>query len=270
MVNMVSTELPDVASEYDPRGVRLPAVGIRGLRLPLQILKGKQEVQTVTAEVEIGIAIEAQQRGAHMSRVVEELYRWAASARSPRDVRSLLKAMADRNGTAYVSARIRFDYFLPQSAPVTALFGLLDIPVVWELLWQEGRLHSRTQFTFPMLTLCPCSKAVSEYGAHNQRSYLRLWLEAEEGLPLLPDPYLPMVNEVASVPVYPLLKRVDEKYITERAYENPRFVEDVVRETVLLLQHRKELTWFRIECESIESIHNHNVFACYEKPREER
>lgn len=259
--------LPDVALETDSRGVALQAVGIRNLRLPLRLITPSGAEQAVIAQAELSVDIDASQRGTHMSRLVETLYEWAAQPQSPVSVRDLLQLTQERLGSRRVQLRLHFPYFLTHPAPITNTPGLLDIEVEWDAQLNNGASCSTTLFEIPAITLCPCSKAISEFGAHNQRALVRLWLQTHDRTLLLPDDYLPVVEPSVSALVYPVLKRPDEKFVTEKSYETPRFVEDVVRELVLRLQERKELRWFRVECESIESIHNHNAFAMYEEPR---
>ncbi len=259
--------LPDVASEKDTRGVALHAVGIRGLRLPMILRLPSNIEQPVIAIADLSVDIEAEQRGAHMSRLVEALYEWASSPRTPAEVRELLLTTRERLNSRAAQLHLRFPYFLQVPAPVTQTPGWLDVEVEWECKLNNGASYAVSHFVFPAMTLCPCSKAISEYGAHNQRALVRLWLQTKDKLPRLPDEYLPIVQESASSLVYPVLKRPDEKYVTEHSYENPRFVEDVARELTIRLAEREEISWFRVECESIESIHNHNAFARYESPR---
>ncbi len=260
-------QLPDVAMETDARGVALQAVGIRELRLPLRLVTPTGAEQAVVAHAELSVDIEASRRGTHMSRLMETLYEWASQPRSPASVRELLQLTQERLGSRRAHLRLRFPYFVSLPAPITGVQGLLDIEVEWDAQLNNGASCSTTFFEVPVLTLCPCSKAISDFGAHNQRALVRLWLQTKDRMPLLPDGYLPLIEQSVSALVYPVLKRPDEKFVTERSYATPRFVEDVVRELVIRLQGREELRWFRVECESIESIHNHNAFALYEEPR---
>ncbi|MER3403737.1 MAG: GTP cyclohydrolase I FolE2 [Armatimonadota bacterium] len=263
----VVSHLPDVASEPDRRGVALHAVGIRGLRLPIRILGADQVEQVVVALADLSVDIEADQRGTHMSRLVSVLYEWSSTVQSPEGVRSLLQLTQEWLQSRRAHLKLQFPYFLKVHAPATQSEGLLDVEVAWECGLNNGASSAESYFAFPAMTLCPCSKEISDYGAHNQRAIVRLWLRTKDRHPRLPDAYLPLVRDSVSALVYPILKRPDEKYVTERSYETPRFVEDVVRELVLRLQGREEFCWFRVECESIESIHNHNAFALYEAPR---
>lgn len=259
--------LPDVAMDEDARGIALQAVGIRGLRFPARLLNNTGNEQSVVMTADLSIGLSADRRGAHMSRLVEDLYDWGSMPRRPADALGLLQTAADRQECDEAQAILRFDWFLAQPAPVTGAFGVLDIEVEWHgQLTVDGAAYT-TVMTFPAMTLCPCSKAISDFGAHNQRAYLRLELESRSGEPLLPDDYLPLVNAASSMPVFPVLKRPDERAVTEGSYENPRFVEDVVRELALALRERPELAYFKIDCESVESIHNHNAFATYEESR---
>lgn len=260
-------DLPDVASERDTRGVALHAVGIRGLRLPLRLIGGAGAEQTVIAVADLSVDIDAEQRGTHMSRLVSTLYEWASAPQSPGSVQTLLQLTQERLQSRRAHLKLQFPYFITLQAPVTGTPGLLDVEVEWDCTLNNGASSAVSFFAFPAMTLCPCSKEISDYGAHNQRAIVRLWLRTKDRQPRLPEPYLPLVQESVSALVYPVLKRPDEKYVTERSYDTPRFVEDVARELTLRLQSREELCWFRVECESIESIHNHNAFAVYESPR---
>ncbi len=266
-MNKPFDQLPDVASQFDPRGIALHSVGIRQLRLPVRLLTPAGTEQTVVAVADLGVDIEADQRGTHMSRLVETLYEWASEPREPQAVRLLLQLTQERLNSRRAHLLLRFPYFIPLNAPITGVSGLLDVEVEWDCALNNGASCSTSLFIFPAMTLCPCSKEISDYGAHNQRAIVRLWIQTRDRHPRLPEEYLPLVQESSSALVYPVLKRPDEKYITERTYDTPRFVEDVAREMVLRLQNRSELRWFRVECESIESIHNHNAFAVYESPR---
>ncbi|MDM7461347.1 MAG: GTP cyclohydrolase FolE2 [bacterium] len=258
--------LPDVASEQDTRGVALHAVGIRELRLPVTLRTPTNATQQVVAVADLSVDIEAEQRGAHMSRLVATLYEWASTPRTPAEVKALLETTRDRLGSRAAQLQMRFHYFMEVPAPVTHTLGWLDVETAWECKLNNGASFAVSYFVFPAMTLCPCSKAISEYGAHNQRALVRLWLYTKDKLPRLPDEYLPLVQASASSLDYPVLKRPDEKFVTEHSYDNPRFVEDVAREMALRLSEREELSGFRVECESIESIHNHNAFAMYESP----
>ncbi|MFN3689501.1 MAG: GTP cyclohydrolase FolE2 [Fimbriimonadales bacterium] len=259
--------LPDVASERDPRGVALHAVGVRGLRLPVTLRTPTHETQQVIALADLSVDIDAAQRGTHMSRLVEALYEWAQTPHAPAEVKALLQTTRDRLDSRAAQLRLRFPYFLKLTAPVTAIPSWLDVEVEWECQIDNGATRAVSHFVFPAMTLCPCSKEISEYGAHNQRALVRIWIQTKDGVPRLPDPYLSLVQESTSSLVYPVLKRPDEKFVTESSYDNPRFVEDVARELALRLGTQDDLRWYRVECESIESIHNHNAFAMYESPR---
>lgn len=260
----IVSHLPDVASERDRRGVMLHAVGIRGLRLPIRLVGAEGSEQTVVAVADLSVDVDAEQRGTHMSRLVSALYEWASEPRTPDTVRALLQMTQERLQCRRAQVKLQFPYFVKVHAPATQIPGWLDVEVSWDCALNNGASCAESSFAFPAMTLCPCSKEISEYGAHNQRSIVRMWFRTKDRHPRLPEAYLPMVQESVSALVYPVLKRLDEKFITERSYETPRFVEDVARDLVLRLQAREELCWFRVECESIESIHNHNAFARYE------
>jgi GTP cyclohydrolase I len=174
--------LPDVAAEPDSRGVELHAVGIRGLRLPVLLHTPLKTVQQVIAVTDLSVDIDAEQRGAHMSRLVEALYEWASKPRTPEDVKTLLRRARDRMSSRSAHLQMQFPYFLQLPAPITKTAGWLDVEVEWNCWLSNGASCAISAFVFPAMTLCPCSKAISEYGAHNQRALVRLWLQTKDRL----------------------------------------------------------------------------------------
>lgn len=158
--------------------------------------------------------------------------------------------------------KLEFPYFITKKAPVSGMNAPMDIDCVYRA--EKGKeFKLKIEAVIPVQTLCPCSKEISAYGAHNQRAFAHIDIEANEMVWL--EELAQVADEAASAPVFGLLKRPDEKYVTEHAYENPRFVEDAVREIALRLEADKRITWYRAEVESVESIHNHNAFAVVEK-----
>ena len=250
--------LHDVQAERDPRNLRIGAVGVKGLRYPVALKAGSGVIQTI-ATFTMTVALPPTQKGTHMSRFVELLEAQTQPLDSARFTR-LVADMLDRLQAASGTIEMRFPYFMRKAAPVSGVQSLLDYEVTWRATVSEaGRFSFWTEVVVPATSLCPCSKEISEYGAHNQRSIITLAAEAAGELGL--EELIGIAERSASCELYGLLKRPDEKYVTERAYDNPKFVEDLVREVALELARHPLVRRYRVEAENFESIHNHSAFA---------
>jgi GTP cyclohydrolase I len=251
----------DLQASADHREIPIGRVGVSGLQLPIKILEKAGGYQHVVAGSSLFVEVPARVRGTHLSRLVELLGDWANEPVSSSDIESLLHNTRARTGSPSAEAELSFDYFLPRTAPVSGRTGLLNYRCTF-----LGRLSPEGfDFTLgvdvPVTTLCPCSKEISDAGAHNQRATARVRVRYTKEAFLWLEDLIALIEEQGSSPVYPILKRVDEKFVTEAAYENPKFVEDVVRDLTLSLSRSQEVTWVSAECESHESIHNHNALA---------
>ena len=250
--------LPDVQSRADRRDLGIEAVGVRDIRCPVTIQSGRRPVATVaTFTMSVGLAAAA--RGTHMSRFIELL----ESQTQPLDqqgFRALLLRMLARLDARSGEIDMRFPYFVTKTAPVSRVQSQLDYEVRW-----RGRVSAASGYSFrmqvavPATSLCPCSKEISDYGAHNQRSIIRV--EAELAGTMAIEDLLAIAERSASCEVYGLLKRADEKFVTERAYDNPKFAEDLVRDVALELNREPLVRAYVVEAENFESIHNHSAFA---------
>lgn len=250
----------DAQNGVDRRGVPIDWVGIRGLRLPAMVIADNDRHPTV-ARCGAYVGLPPDRRGAHMSRLVEALHCW------DRDVTSvsldrLLRSVVDSHAAARGRIEIATTYFRMKIAPVTGAQGLVDyeLDVGGEAI--DGRFRWMSRIVIPVTSLCPCSKDVSDYGAHNQRSHVTV-TAASASVPVT-ESIIAAVESRASCEVFSVLKRADEKCVTERAYDNPRFAEDMVREVALRLRHDLNLASCRIEVENFESIHNHSAYAMAE------
>jgi GTP cyclohydrolase I len=259
--------LPDIQSRPDQRELRIDAVGIKGMRYPVTIRSGANE-QAIVATFSMTVGLEAQVKGTHMSRFVELLEAY----RRPLDqagFQAMLEEMLERLDARSGAIEMCFPYFVRKSAPVSAVSSLLDHEVCWRAQRDPGR---RTAFsmevTVAATSLCPCSKEISAYGAHNQRSHITIG--AKLGGELAIEALIEAAERSASCEVYGLLKRADEKYVTERAYDNPKFVEDLVRDVALALGRMPQVLGYSVEAENFESIHNHSAFARIVKPADAR
>ena len=260
--------LPDIQLSLDARGVYLPKVGIRNVILPVRLVMPEGERQ-LTATASLSISLGAELKGTHMSRLMEILAEVSASPRVSFDFESTLLETCRRLHSDSAYLQIAFTHFLHKTAPVSRLSAPMGYSCsVAARITHGKRAETGVSMVVPIANLCPCSKAISEYGAHNQRGELRIKVTAAsngvleiqriEGL-------ISALEEAGSCPVFPLLKRIDEKSVTERQYDNPKFVEDVVRDAVLMLRNCPDIEAFSVEAEAFESIHAHNAWACYEE-----
>jgi GTP cyclohydrolase I len=256
--------LTDTQSERDDRQLPIDRVGVRNLRFPLRIRDRDSAVQHTVATVSLAVDLPHHYKGTHMSRFVEVLHAHgteltvATIAGMPKEL--IKKLHADK---AHVE--FRFPYFRAKKAPVSGAEGLLDYGVVFEVNAEKVSSDFVLTVEVPVTTLCPCSKAISARGAHNQRGIVTLAVRFDE--PVWIEDLIELVETSASAQLYSLLKRPDEKFVTEAAYDNPVFVEDLVRNVAQKVKSHPRITWFRVEAENFESIHNHNAWAMIESPK---
>ncbi len=254
--------LPDVQASRDERALAIQHVGVRGLRYPLVLAGDDGQVQHTVATIEMTVGLPPEVKGTHMSRFVEllEAERDALDLAGLRDLfaEMLVRLEAD-------SGRIEaaFPWFMHKTAPVSGVGSLLDLDVrVVVAQSPGGELQTTLTVVVPVTSLCPCSKKISEYGAHNQRSHISISARLRTEVKVIE--LVRMAEEEASCEVFGLLKRPDEKWVTERAYDNPKFVEDLVRDIALRLRANKRIAAWTVESENFESIHNHSAYALIE------
>ena len=255
--------LPDVQSSADARDIAISRVGVRALRYPLPIRTAHGPL-TAVASVEMDVALPGERKGTHMSRFVEVLQQH----REPLSLASLpglLQRMLAHLGAQDGSIRIGFPYFITKEAPISGATSLMDYDVTLSATMRGGKVRLRQKVVVPVTSLCPCSKEVSEYGAHNQRSHISIELELAEAMSI--DAQVRIAEEAASCELWAVLKRPDEKYVTQRAYDNPKFVEDTVRDVAGLLEQDARVLAYRVETENFESIHNHSAYALIERDK---
>ncbi len=253
--------LADTQNLADRRHVSLQRVGVKGVELPFQIKGIDDTLQTVLASVTLTADLPHYFKGTHMSRFIEILEEWRNRPVSGPELKSILqqtKAMLESE-TAHVD--IRFKYFLEKQAPVSRLTSVLGYQSSFSGTLTGSDFNFRLGVDVPITTVCPCSKAISEYGAHNQRALIRAKVRFAPGKSIWIEEIVRVLEKQGSAEIYPLLKREDEKYVTEYGYCHPKFVEDVVRDCVLVFRADSRLRWFSIECEAEESIHQHSAFA---------
>ena len=251
--------LPDTQALPDLRGMPIQKVGIKGLRYPVTLRASDGAVQPSVADFAMYVGLPHDVKGTHMSRFVEIL----EQPRAPLDLagfRSLFETMLERLGAVTGRLDMRFAFFIRKSAPVSGASSLLDYDAAWTAERTDpGRTRITVELAAPVTSLCPCSKKISDYGAHNQRS--RITLRAEVTGTVALEEFARIAEEEASCEVYALLKRPDEKWVTERAYDNPKFVEDLVRDIALRLARDPRIARYSVASENFESIHNHSAYA---------
>lgn len=256
--------LPDIQSKSDNRDLRLDAVGIKDVRYPMTIRSGTKFSSTV-AVLSLAVSLSASTKGTHMSRFIELLEAQTEGLNQER-FKALLFDMLNRLDARGGAIEMRFPYFARKAAPVSGMQSRLDYEVCWRgCVSDEGQYSFWMQVKVPVTSLCPCSKEISSYGAHNQRSHITIDVELTEEFAI--DELIAIAERSASCEVYGLLKRVDEKYVTEWAYNNPKFVEDLVRDVALELKLDPRVNGYVVEAENFESIHNHSAFARIVHPR---
>ncbi|MGH8286038.1 MAG: GTP cyclohydrolase FolE2 [Steroidobacteraceae bacterium] len=255
--------LPDVQARVDHRDLRIDAAGIKSVRMPLTIRTGGTSLPTI-ATVSMSVSLPAVSKGTHMSRFVELL----ESQTRPLDqqgFRALLFAMLQRLDARSGAIEMQFPFFVRKTAPVSGAQSRLDCDICWRgSVPYEGRYSFRMRVTVPATSLCPCSKEISAYGAHNQRSQISIEAELADDMAI--EELIAIAERNASCEVYGLLKRADEKHVTERAYDNPKFAEDLVRDVALELNREARVRAYVVEAENFESIHNHSAFARLVRP----
>lgn len=244
-------------------GILMPIdkVGVKDLRLPLTVRHKTKGTQNTIAKVDLSVDLPAEFKGTHMSRFVEAMEDWAEDL-DYGSFRKLLRDIVERLNARSAHCRLVFPYFLRKTSPKSGARGVMDYKCRVEGEYTDGKLLFTLGADVPVMTVCPCSKAISDEGAHSQRAVVRIRCRFE-GFVWLED-IIEIAEKAGSCPVFTLLKREDEKFVTEAAFANPCFVEDVVREAARGLNEHPQISWFRVEVESYESIHNHSAFAVIE------
>ena len=258
--------MKDVQNEKDTRNIYLHQVGIRDLKYPVVIRNGEGETFPVTAKISLSVDLEAEQKGTHMSRFVEVLTQY--NQMDLPTIRQLLLAMRERLEARNSFCCFEFDYYIWKKSPVTGRESYLALEVEYKGALRDDELDFQMTVRTPVTTLCPCSKEISDYSAHNQRAIVSITLRTDRYIWI--EDVCKIAETAASCPVYSLLKRPDEKFVTEFAYDHPKFVEDVARDAKLLIDEREEMEGVQdyvVEVESMESIHNHSAYAKVEGVR---
>jgi len=254
-------KLEDKQSERDHRELRINKVGVRNLRFPIQVRDKAHSIQNTVATIGMFVDLPKEFKGTHMSRFIEVLNAHG-SVIHVENINEILRAMQKKFQAATSHLEIEFPYFMVKKAPVSGGEGVMDYLARFDATACGPEIDFVLTVKANVTTLCPCSKAIAKYGAHNQRGLVTVAIRMKKSVWI--EDLIAMIESSASSELYALLKRQDEKFVTEHAYENPVFVEDLVRNVALRLNADERVRWYKVEAENFESIHNHNAYACIE------
>ncbi|HXK48362.1 MAG TPA: GTP cyclohydrolase FolE2 [Deltaproteobacteria bacterium] len=252
--------MKDVQKQRPDNPLRIEKVGVKGISYPIVVSDRKKGTQHTVASINLYVDLPREFKGTHMSRFIEVLneHREEIHIKNFEHILNEIKRALEAESA---HMEVEFPYFIEKTAPVTGSVGLMEYRCTL-----MGRVGARREFRVgvkvPIQTLCPCSKEISDFGAHNQRGIVTVEVRYEKFFWI--EDLIELIERCGSSQVFPVLKRPDEKYVTEEAYANPRFVEDVVRQAASLLSERSEFSWFSVEAENLESIHNHSAYAYIE------
>lgn len=253
--------LQDVQALPDTRGIALDEVGIEGLRYPLLVPDGQGAKREVVAAVDMSVNLSPQNKGAHLSRFIDVLHQWRDQL-GPDSIIGMVDDLRERMGTTVGRVRLEFPYFLERHAPVTGIASFMDYACAMSATATDASHELLLQARVPVTSVCPCSKAISDRGAHNQRGYITI--DARPSTPttdLWFDDLIDIAEAAGSSPVYALLKRPDERHVTMAGYDNPVFVEDMARTVAQALDQEPRVAAFGVHVVNDESIHNHAAYA---------
>ncbi len=268
-MNYTKTEnkiiMRDVQKEKDSRNIQIDRVGVRGVSYPVILMDKDNKIQNTIANVSMSVMLPREYRGTHMSRFIETLEEYHGRV-SPVNLEHFTKRLCEKLNASESSVSFEFPYYFRKKAPVSKIESFSKCDVILEATYEENKKFDMVICVkLNVQTLCPCSKEISKYGAHNQRALVSLKIRCN-GLVWFED-LISMIENSASAPLFTLLKREDEKFITEHSYENPRFVEDLVRELAVELDNDDRILWYSANVTSFESIHNHDAFAEIERDK---
>jgi GTP cyclohydrolase I len=251
--------MKDIQNQRDYRNITIDKVGIKNLRYPITVLDRRNGSQDTVATINMYVDLPHEYKGTHMSRFVEILNLLRPEV-SFKKISDALEQMKKNLNAASSHIEVTFPYFIEKKAPISSSPGLMDYTCrLTGSSGPDGKIDLVSEVTVPVSSVCPCSKEISEAGAHNQRGEVRLSIRFKKFIWI--EDLIEIVEKSGSSEVYSVLKRVDEKYITEHGFSNPKFVEDIVRDIAIKLKEDDNVTWFSVSAENFESIHNHSAYA---------
>lgn len=255
----------DVQTQADHRNISIDKVGVKDIRYPVTVMDRNKGVQHTVASINMYVSVPREFKGTHMSRFIEILNQFHGHL-DIREFASVLGAMQEHLQAESAHMEIYFPYFIRKLSPVTESEGLMEYRCRIAGSLDRGKGYDLVvEVNVPITTVCPCSKEISDHGAHNQRGTVRIAVRFKRFVWI--EDLIDLVERAASCDVYSVLKRPDEKYVTEYAYENPKFVEDVVRDIAYELKQDSNICWFLVDVENFESIHNHSAYAFIERQK---
>ncbi|MCH2134140.1 MAG: GTP cyclohydrolase FolE2 [Phycisphaerales bacterium] len=250
--------MPDIQSEPDRRRVAIDKVGVKEIKYPVTLARPDGELVETVAGINMYVSLPAERKGTHMSRFLEALNEYRTGLQ-PERIIDLCRQLRTDLDAADAHVEMDFPYFITKEAPVTGLPGLMDYPCRFVCEASDRGEDFIMSVSASATSLCPCSKEIAKYGAHNQRCLITADIRFD-GMVWIEE-LASHIEAAASCPVYSVLKRPDEKLVTELAFENPKFVEDIVRDLALILDEDSRITWYHVRSENFESIHSHNAYA---------
>lgn len=258
-MNQHLLNIKDIQNERDYRSIPIDKVGIKNLQYPITVLDRRNGFQHTVASINMFVDLPHKYKGTHMSRFVEMLHLFCPEV-SLKKIAVILEQMKTHLNAASANIEVTFPYFIEKKSPVSNSPGLMDYTCRFVGSSDpDGKIDLVSEVIVPISSVCPCSKEISEMGAHNQRGQVRLSTRFDKFIWI--EDMIELVEKCASCEVYSVLKRVDEKHVTERAFSNPKFVEDIVRDIAKRLKEDQNITWFSVSAENFESIHNHSAYA---------
>ena len=263
----IKAEIPDIQSSKDTRHIAIDKVGIKDIKHPVVVSDRSGREQHTVANFNMYVNLPDQYKGTHMSRFVEILnhHEYEITVQS---FKRMIEEMTELLNAESGNIEMTFPYFVNKSAPVSGVQSLMDYQVTFIGQIADGKPQVLVKVLVPVTSLCPCSKNISDYGAHNQRSHITASVKMHDFIWI--EELIDIVEDVASCELYGLLKRPDEKYVTERAYDNPKFVEDIVRDVAVKFNEDDRIAAYTVESENFESIHNHSAYAMLSFDKEQQ
>jgi Uncharacterized conserved protein len=255
----------DVQSQKDDRQIPIDKVGVKNIRYPITVRDKENGYQQTVASINMYVNLPHDHKGTHMSRFIEVLSEFRREV-TLENLNIILDELKKRLNAESAHLKITFPYFVTKKAPVTQAEGLMEYICTFKASSKRNKGRDLiVELKIPIATVCPCSKEISEYGAHNQRAEVQVSLRFKKFIWI--EDIVRLVEESGSSEVFSVLKREDEKFVTEKSFDNPMFVEDVVREVARKLESDPNITWFSVDSENFESIHNHSAYAYIERDK---
>lgn len=255
--------MQDIQNTIGNYKFKINKVGVSNVINPLNIRKKDNSILSTVGNFSLSVSLEKDIKGINMSRLTQLLseitYNGFVLENYKEDTKNLLAQLCDRLESKDAFINFKYTYFVDKIAPISKFKGIMNYDVEIDGNYCDGKYDYTLKVNIPITTLCPCSKAISEYSAHNQRGIVEVYVKIKEDLKI--EDLILAIESVASCDLYPVLKRPDEKYVTERAYENPKFVEDIVREVAEVLYNDDNITYFKVKSTHAESIHPHDAFG---------